>query len=67
MTEADVKSDRHSLERRLDVPLLLVVNQRLGRDCRWILPQAVHAEGETMRQARPIFVLTVAVACIKET
>lgn len=50
LTEADAKDDRHSTQRCLEQPLLLVVNQQLGKGHRWILPQAVHTDGETMRQ-----------------
>ncbi|KAH8031420.1 hypothetical protein HPB51_017192 [Rhipicephalus microplus] len=50
LTEADRKGDTRTTHRCLDQPLLLVVNQQLGKGHRWILPQAVHAHGETMRQ-----------------
>ncbi|XP_037271725.2 mitochondrial ribosomal protein L46 [Rhipicephalus microplus] len=50
LTEADSKGDTRTTQRCLDQPLLLVVNQQLGKGHRWILPQAVHAHGETMRQ-----------------
>lgn len=50
ITEADLNNDQKSLERKLDQTLLLVVKQKLGNDHRWILPQGVHAEGETLRQ-----------------
>uniref|UniRef100_G3MQ79 Large ribosomal subunit protein mL46 n=1 Tax=Amblyomma maculatum TaxID=34609 RepID=G3MQ79_AMBMU len=50
ITEADAKGDTRTTQRLLDQPLLLVVNQQLGKGHRWILPQAVHAEGETLRQ-----------------
>uniref|UniRef100_L7M7V1 Large ribosomal subunit protein mL46 n=1 Tax=Rhipicephalus pulchellus TaxID=72859 RepID=L7M7V1_RHIPC len=50
LTEADSKGDARTTERCLDQPLLLVVNQQLGKGHRWILPQAVRAHGETMRQ-----------------
>ncbi|GFY39602.1 39S ribosomal protein L46, mitochondrial [Trichonephila inaurata madagascariensis] len=49
-TEADKTNDRHSLQRRLDSSLVLVIKQKLGNDYRWILPQAVHQNGETLRQ-----------------
>lgn len=50
LTEADAKGDTRTTQRFLDQPLLLVVNQQLGKGHRWILPQTVHAEGETLRQ-----------------
>ncbi|XP_077495087.1 mitochondrial ribosomal protein L46 [Amblyomma americanum] len=50
LTEADAKGDMRTTQRFLDQPLLLVVNQQLGKGHRWILPQAVHAKGETLRQ-----------------
>ncbi|KAH7975701.1 hypothetical protein HPB52_004589 [Rhipicephalus sanguineus] len=50
LTEADSKGDTRTTQRCLDQPLLLVVNQQLGKGHRWILPQAVRANGETMRQ-----------------
>ncbi|XP_076313599.1 mitochondrial ribosomal protein L46 isoform X2 [Tachypleus tridentatus] len=51
VTDADIKGDQHSLERKLDAHLLLVVKQKLGNDYRWVLPQSIRLEGETMRQA----------------
>ncbi|XP_037582911.1 39S ribosomal protein L46, mitochondrial-like [Dermacentor silvarum] len=50
LTEADSKGDTRTTQRCLDQALLLVVNQQLGKGHRWILPQALHANGETMRQ-----------------
>lgn len=50
VTEADLNNDQKSLERKLDQTLLLVVKQKLGNDHRWILPQGVRVEGETLRQ-----------------
>lgn len=49
-TEADKTNDCHSLQRKLDSSLVLVIKQKLGNDYRWILPQAVHQTGETLRQ-----------------
>ncbi|GFT10469.1 39S ribosomal protein L46, mitochondrial [Nephila pilipes] len=49
-TEADKTDDRHSLQRKLDSSLVLVIKQKLGNDYKWILPQAVHQNGETLRQ-----------------
>ncbi|XP_054716602.1 LOW QUALITY PROTEIN: 39S ribosomal protein L46, mitochondrial-like [Uloborus diversus] len=49
-TEADVKNDRRSIQRKLDQSLLLVIKEKLGNDFKWILPQAVHQNGETLRQ-----------------
>uniref|UniRef100_T1IXA6 Large ribosomal subunit protein mL46 n=1 Tax=Strigamia maritima TaxID=126957 RepID=T1IXA6_STRMM len=50
LTEADAKNDQKSLQRALDQHLILVVRQKLGRDFKWVLPQAPWKEGETMRQ-----------------
>ncbi|XP_075525027.1 mitochondrial ribosomal protein L46 isoform X2 [Dermacentor variabilis] len=50
LTEADSKGDTRTTLRCLDQALLLVVNQQLGKGHRWILPQTLHASGETMRQ-----------------
>lgn len=50
LTEADSKGDTRTTQRCLDQALLLVVNQKLGKGHRWILPQAVRVDGETMRQ-----------------
>ncbi|XP_055950196.1 39S ribosomal protein L46, mitochondrial-like [Argiope bruennichi] len=50
ITEADKTNDRKSLHRKLDSSLVLVVKQKLGNDYRWILPQTIHQEGDTLRQ-----------------
>ncbi|CAN8001275.1 unnamed protein product, partial [Ixodes hexagonus] len=50
LTDADSRGDKRCTERLLSLPLLLVVNQRLGNSHRWILPQTVHSVGETLRQ-----------------
>ncbi|GIY61705.1 39S ribosomal protein L46, mitochondrial, partial [Caerostris darwini] len=49
-TKADEANDRKSLQRKLDSSLILVIKQKLGNDFRWILPQIIHEEGETLRQ-----------------
>ena len=48
--EADRTGDLRSLERQLSASLVLVVHQRLGNGAKWMMPQALHAPGETMRQ-----------------
>ncbi|CAL1541776.1 unnamed protein product [Lymnaea stagnalis] len=49
-TEADYKNDRHSLERKLDKSLYLLVKQNIEGKDHWILPQTTWRNGETMRQ-----------------
>lgn len=49
-SDADIKNDRHSTQRKLDSSLVLVINQKLGNEFKWALPQAIHKEGETLRQ-----------------
>ncbi|XP_034945740.1 39S ribosomal protein L46, mitochondrial [Chelonus insularis] len=50
ITEADTKNIQTSLERKLDKPLLLVVQQQVGDKLFWLPPQGVRQEGENMRQ-----------------
>jgi len=50
ITEADLKNDQRSIKRKLDSNLILVIKQKIGNDHRWILPQAVHQEGESLRE-----------------
>ncbi|XP_061424900.1 large ribosomal subunit protein mL46 isoform X1 [Lethenteron reissneri] len=49
VTDADTRDDRTSLERRLDDKLVLIVQQRLGQEDVWLLPQVAWNEGETLR------------------
>ncbi|GLG98773.1 uncharacterized protein GBIM_05364 [Gryllus bimaculatus] len=49
-TDCDKRKDLKSLDRALDKYLVLVVNQKIGDDYRWILPQGLRENGETMRQ-----------------
>ncbi|CAL8142032.1 unnamed protein product [Orchesella dallaii] len=48
-TDADAKNDIKSLERALDSHLLLLVEQKLGSEYRWICPHAKLEQGETLR------------------
>lgn len=41
-----------SLERKLDKNLLLLVQQKIGKDLVWVPPQSLRAEGETMREVK---------------
>lgn len=50
LTEADSKNDVKSIHRKLDQSLLLLVQQKIGNDLYWVLPQGINKEGETMRQ-----------------
>ncbi|XP_054168907.1 39S ribosomal protein L46, mitochondrial-like [Oppia nitens] len=50
ITQADMTSDRKSLDRCLDKHLMLVCKQRIGQTDQWLLPQAIHTDGETMRE-----------------
>ncbi|XP_019617626.1 PREDICTED: 39S ribosomal protein L46, mitochondrial-like [Branchiostoma belcheri] len=49
-TEADTTEDRSSQLRKLDVPLYLLVKQKLGDKAVWVMPQGKREEGETLRQ-----------------
>lgn len=51
MTDADIKNDTTSTERKQGNSLLLVTKQKLGKNSYWVLPQGIRQEGETMRQA----------------
>ncbi|XP_067002676.2 large ribosomal subunit protein mL46 [Anabrus simplex] len=51
VTEADKQNDTKSLDRKLDQHLVLVVQEKVGNEYHWLLPQGVREEGETMRQA----------------
>ncbi|XP_038602994.1 39S ribosomal protein L46, mitochondrial-like isoform X2 [Tachyglossus aculeatus] len=48
-TEADLKNDRTSLNRKLDRNLVLLVKGQLGEQEVWLLPQAEWRAGETLR------------------
>lgn len=50
ITDADEKNIKNSLDRKLDSCLVLLVEQKLGKDLFWLLPQGCRLEGETMRQ-----------------
>lgn len=50
LTEADKTNDIKSLNRKLDETLVLLVQQQLGKNKVFVLPQTKWAEGETMRQ-----------------
>lgn len=47
---ADVENDKRSIQRKLDSSLVLVINEKLGNEFKWVLPQAAHKEGESLRQ-----------------
>ncbi|OXA56287.1 39S ribosomal protein L46, mitochondrial [Folsomia candida] len=49
-TDADKNNDQKSLQRALDSHLLLLIEQKLGNDYKWICPQGIWRDGETMRQ-----------------
>lgn len=49
---ADVTGDQTQITRALDQRLFLLVHQRIAPNINeWILPQTIHADGETMLQA----------------
>ena len=50
MTEADKADDKKSINRKLDQKLIFVVNQKLGDDKAWILPQVLREQNENLRQ-----------------
>lgn len=50
--EADKKNDSTSLERKLDKHLVLLVEQQIGQQDLFLLPQALSEDGETLRQVR---------------
>ncbi|PVD24568.1 hypothetical protein C0Q70_15051 [Pomacea canaliculata] len=51
VTEADKTNDRHSVERKLDQTLVLLVKHQLGDKAHWLFPQGPYNQGESMRQA----------------
>ncbi|XP_014281195.1 large ribosomal subunit protein mL46 [Halyomorpha halys] len=44
------KSDTKSVNRDWDRYLLLLVNEKIGENYQWVLPQGKHKDGETLRQ-----------------
>ncbi|MBN3312343.1 RM46 protein, partial [Atractosteus spatula] len=50
ITETDRKNDRSSLHRCLDDTLVLLVQERVGSEELWMLPQAPWEQGENLRQ-----------------
>lgn len=50
-TDADRSNDTKSLRRKLEETLILLVEQSIGKDKLFLLPQGLRKEGETMRQA----------------
>ncbi|KAF7279866.1 mitochondrial ribosomal protein L46 [Rhynchophorus ferrugineus] len=50
ITVADKSNDKKSLNRKLEKYLVLVVNQKLGNQNYFILPQGERQDGETLRQ-----------------
>ena len=50
LTEADQKNDVHSLERKLDDKLILLVNCKIGDDVHWMMPQGNWQEGESLKE-----------------
>ncbi|CAG2068730.1 unnamed protein product, partial [Timema podura] len=44
------ENDHHSILRKLDANLVLLVHQKLGKDFVWVLPQGLRSEGETLHQ-----------------
>lgn len=51
ITEADKKNDLQSTERKLDHPLTLITEQKIGNDKLFMLPQGKINDGETLEQA----------------
>lgn len=51
LTEADKQNIMTSLERKLDKSLVLLVQQKVGNNDYWLLPQGLREDGETLRQA----------------
>ncbi|KAG8197080.1 hypothetical protein JTE90_004346 [Oedothorax gibbosus] len=49
-SEDDKTDNKQSLRRKLDSSLVLVIKQKLGNDHRWVLPQTIHQNGETLKQ-----------------
>lgn len=50
-TEADRKNDVKSIERKLDQPLTLIVEQQIGKEKLFLLPQGKISAGETLYDA----------------
>ncbi|KAJ8917129.1 hypothetical protein NQ315_012619 [Exocentrus adspersus] len=50
LTEADRRNDLKSLQRKLDKHLVLVVQQRIGKEKHFLLPQGLRQDGESLRQ-----------------
>lgn len=50
VTEEDRKNDTTSLNRKLEDTLVLLVEQQLGKERHFLLPQGKREAGETMRQ-----------------
>lgn len=51
VTQADKTNDTKSLNRKLEENLFLLVEQKLGNQNVYLLPQSKRLDGETMRQA----------------
>ncbi|XP_052872444.1 39S ribosomal protein L46, mitochondrial [Anopheles cruzii] len=49
VTEADLKSNVESTDRKLEEALVLLVEQKLGNKNHFLLPQTLHKAGESMR------------------
>ncbi|KAJ8301983.1 hypothetical protein KUTeg_020970 [Tegillarca granosa] len=47
---ADKSGDMKTTDRKLDRKLILIVQQKLGNDLRWVLPFAYRDDGETMKE-----------------
>ncbi|XP_066284192.1 large ribosomal subunit protein mL46-like [Branchiostoma lanceolatum] len=58
LTEADMTTNRSSQLRKLDVPLFLLVKQKLGNKAVWMMPQGSRQEGETLRQTAERILMT---------
>jgi len=50
ITDADKANDQTSLERNLQKHLILLVEQKIGSENKFIFPQGKHSDGETLRQ-----------------
>ncbi|KAL1506809.1 hypothetical protein ABEB36_006100 [Hypothenemus hampei] len=50
ITEADKSKDVTSMKRKLDKPLVFVLDQKIGDQSFYLLPQGKREEGETLRQ-----------------
>lgn len=57
--EADKKGDKSTHDRCLQKHLVLVTQVKLGKDVKTILPQGVWTEGETLRQVKEYFILSL--------